>query len=64
MFQFLSTLEVRTLEKLWLDVPSYLENRLYTLIRIDYKSPPESIQVAARVAESVPKTKMLKKNLN
>ena len=64
MFQFLSTLEVRKLEKLWLDVPSYLETRLYTLIRIDYKSPPESIQVAARVAESVPKTKIMKKNLN
>ena len=41
MFQFLSTLEVRKLEKLWLHVPSYLETQFYAL-KIDYTLPPES----------------------
>ena len=33
-------------------------------IRIDYTSPPLSTQAALRVAEPVPTTKMMKKNLN
>ena len=39
-------------------------SNLHPLIKIDYTSLPQSSQAALSVAEPVPATKMLKKNLN
>ena len=42
--------------------PTWIVDFTHPSIRIDYKSPPQSPQVALRVAELVPTAKMLKKS--
>ena len=48
----------------WLSPPTRELDFTHSSIRIENISPPQSVQGALRVAEPVPTTKMLKKNLN
>ena len=63
MSQFLSTLRGMK-NGGWVCPTTWKLNFTDLSIRIDYTLPPQFTQAALMVAESVPKTKMLKKNFH